>query len=372
LYIKYLQLTQFRNYNELSLAFNASINCISGPNGSGKTNILDALHYLAFTRGFRSNQDKQAIQEGETFFFNQMLLHKHEREQKIQCNFIKGKGKKVLIGQHPLKKMSEHIGSVPMVAVLPNDTDLINGPSALRRKFVDMLISQYDHSYLQHLIQYERVISQRNALLKLFVERGGFDKDELELWNFQLIPAAMYIHQLRTKFSEEFLPIFRHYFKRIVSERETPTIRYRSVTKDNTYEGWEQLLQEQQMKDRVMQYTTNGIHRDDLIFSINDQSVRNFGSQGQQKTFIIALKLAQYQLLEQHTQIAPILLLDDIFDKLDEHRLGAIAKILDQEIKGQIFITDTSHERLAAIFKGVEKGQLAFFEVMHGVAKRLV
>lgn len=367
MHIHQLQLTQFRNYNELLLEFNSNINCIYGQNGSGKTNILDALHYLSFTRGFRSSQDKQAVKEGEDFFFNRAILYKEEKKVHIQCNFIKSKGKKILVNRQPLQKMSEHIGSIPLVAVLPNDTDLIIGPSALRRKFMDMLISQYDRNYLKQLIQYERILSQRNALLKLFTERGGFDKDQLELWDMQLIPAGMYLHQLRTKFLEEFFPIFLNDFKLIVSEKEIPAISYKSAVKDNTYEEWQQILEEQRPKDMVMQYTTKGIHRDDLIFRINEHSVRNFGSQGQQKTFIIALKLAQYRLLQQHTATPPILLLDDIFDKLDEQRLKSIANILDREIEGQIFITDTSRERLAKIFAYIKQEQITFFEVRSGV-----
>lgn len=366
MYIRQLHLTQFRNYQDQHLEFSPGINCISGPNGSGKTNILDALHYLSFTRGFRSSQDKHAVQEDTHFFFNKATLVKAGQEIEVQCNYIKGKGKKVLINQQPLKKMSEHIGSIPLVAILPHDTGLIGGPSGLRRKFMDMLISQYDHTYLLQLIQYERILAQRNALLRLFAERGGGDADEIALWDMQLIPAGRYIVEQRQLFLQDFFPLFQHYFKRIISEREEPAIRYKSQLTENTEAAWQQLLAERLPKDRVMLYTTAGVHRDDLSFHINDQSVRNFGSQGQQKTFVIALKLAQYQLLQQRIELAPILLLDDIFDKLDEYRLQSIGRILEEEIEGQVFVTDTSTQRLKKVFQQANKDKLAFFEVVYG------
>lgn len=366
MYLSRLQLIQFRNYAELLLDFSPGINGITGPNGSGKTNILDALHYLAFTRGFRSSQDQQAVQEGESFFFTLGLLQRAGREEQIQCNFVKGKGKKLLVNQTALSRLSEHIGEIPLVAVLPQDTDLINGPSAGRRQFLDMLISQYDRAYLRHLIQYQRLLSQRNALLKLMGEQRYFDAEQVALYDEQLIPHGQAIHAGRARFLADYLPVFGRYFRRIVSEQETPHLRYRSQLTENTPEAWRALLAEKLDKDRVNQYTSVGIHRDDLVFKINDQSVRHFGSQGQQKTFLIALKLAQYELLADHTQRAPLLLLDDLFDKLDRHRLGQIADLLLEEIRGQVFLTDTTHERLARLFPPDAKRPIKFFFVQDG------
>jgi DNA replication and repair protein RecF len=360
-----LQLTQFRNYDELALDFTAGINCLTGPNGSGKTNVLDALHYLAFTRGFRNTQDKMAVQDGESFFFIGSDIQKQGVKRSIQCNFVKGQGKKVLVNRQPLKKMSDHIGELPLVVILPADTDLINGPSADRRRFMDMLISQYSKKYLTHLIHYDRLLAQRNAQLKQFGEHRYFDQDQLDMWTTQLIPHGIAIYKERKAFVEEFLPVFEEKFKKIVSVKEKPTLRYKSHVEENSIEGWLQLLKNNQPKDQVNQYSGVGIHRDDLVFSINEASVRNFGSQGQQKTFIIALKLAQYQLLQGHTNEAPILLLDDIFDKLDENRLASIARILDREIEGQIFVTDTSIERMKEIFSHGEK-EAKFFQVKEG------
>jgi DNA replication and repair protein RecF len=369
LFFDSLQLTQFRNYTELDLSFSPGINCLCGPNGSGKTNVLDALHYLAFTRGFRSKQDKQAVQEGNDFFFIGANLSREGIKRSLQCNFVKGKGKKVIVNQRPLAKMSEHIGEVPMVVILPGDTELINGPSADRRRLLDMLISQYSRSYLTHLIQYERLLAQRNAQLKLFAEHRTFDADQLSIWTSQLLPHGMAIYAERAAFVEEFRPIFEEHFRKIVSEKEKPHLRYRSQVTENTIDGWLELFENNLEKDRVNLYTGQGIHRDDLVFSIDGQSVKHYGSQGQQKTFVIALKLAQYQLLQTHKGFAPIMLLDDIFDKLDEHRLGSIARMLDREISGQIFVTDTSGERLGEIFEKNER-EVRFFSVKNGEAKR--
>ena len=372
MHISHLTLTQFRNYAALNIDFCDGINCIVGPNGAGKTNILDALHYLAFTRGFRNTQDKQAVQHGEQFFFNAGTLVRKRLKQEIHCNFVQGKGKKVLINQKPLSRMSEHIGRIPMIAMLPNDTELVSGPSQARRRLLDMLISQYDMAYLHHLIQYEKILAQRNALLKLFAEHRRFDADELAIWDVQLIQHGMGIYEGRRSFIENFQPLFEKYFHTIVSANEQPAIRYRSHIEENTPKGWQALLDQYREKDLANQYTVAGIHRDDLIFSINGQSVRNYGSQGQQKTFVISLKLAQYQLLEQHTQLPPILLLDDIFDKLDEQRLAQIGQILDVEVKGQTFITDTSLERLAGVFSATKKTSVQFFQVDSGTLKPIL
>lgn len=368
MYIRDLHLIHFRSYASLELDFSPAINCLTGPNGAGKTNVLDALHFLAFTRGFRSSQDQQVVQEGASFFFDGATVVREERPRQVACNFVKGKGKKLLINQKPLPRLSEHIGSLPMVAILPQDTELINGPSAGRRQFLDMLISQYDPAYLRHLIQYGRLLNQRNAQLKLFAEQRYFDPEQLQLWDAQLIPHGIAIQAGRVHFLAAYAPIFETYFREIVSEREQPGIRYRPAIAEATPEAWRAHLLRQQEKDRVNQYTLAGTHRDDLVFRIDDQSVRNYGSQGQQKTFLIALKLAQYELLAQKTGLAPVLLLDDLFDKLDTHRLGRIARLLLSRIPGQVFITDTSASRLAGIFGEAPPREVRYFAVTPGEA----
>ncbi|MFK7926151.1 MAG: DNA replication/repair protein RecF [Bacteroidia bacterium] len=368
MHIQRLRLTQFRNYAELDLSFSSAINCLVGANGAGKTNVLDALHYLSFTRGFRSSQDQQAVQRGEDFFVNMGSFWWKDSKIEVASNFVKGKGKKMLLNGKAENKLSEHIGRIPMIVVLPQDAELIIGASAIRRRFLDMLIAQYDPAYLQSLITYDRLLAQRNALLKSFGENGNYDPDYLGVYDEQLIVPGMQIYQARETFLEEYQPIFASYFAEIVAEQadEIPKIRYRASVEENTLEAWRAALAAKAEKDRYNQYTSVGIHRDELVFSINGASVRNFGSQGQQKTFVIALKLAQYALLERHAQQQPILLLDDIFDKLDEHRLGQIVQLLNERISGQVFITDTSYERLSQTFSRLGEREVRYFRVDSG------
>ncbi|MEL6592880.1 MAG: DNA replication/repair protein RecF [Bacteroidota bacterium] len=373
MHIKRLRLTQFRNYTELDLSFSSAINCLVGSNGAGKTNVLDALHYLAFTRGFRSSQDQQAVQRGAEFFVNMGSFHWKDAGLEVASNFVKGKGKKILLNGKAQSKLSEHIGRVPMIVVLPQDAELISGPSALRRRFLDMLIAQYDPAYLQSLIAYDRLLAQRNALLKSFGEAGNYDPDYLSIFDEQLLQPGIVIRAAREAFLDEYHPIFASYFAEIVAEAadEVPKIRYRASIEDNTPEGWRAAYASKAEKDRVNQYTSIGVHRDELVFSINGASVRNFGSQGQQKTFVIALKLAQYALLERHAHQQPILLLDDIFDKLDEHRLGQIVQLLNERISGQVFITDTSYERLFETFARLGEREVRYFMVDNGSVNQL-
>ncbi len=354
-YLAQLQLTQFRSYADLHLDLSPHINCFAGPNGVGKTNILDAIHYLSFTRGFRHHLDKQAVQDGMPFFFIGGEWVKGKTKRQIHCNFMKSKGKKLLINQKPVQRMSDHIGQMPLVAVLPSDTDLINGQSADRRKFLDMLISQYDHQFLHHLIRYDKILQQRNALLRQMADNRYFDAEQLAIWDEQLIPHGMEVIKGRESFVEAFSPMFATYFASIVSDKETPFIRYKSQIESNDPDGWKTVLRDQQEKDRVNGYSGAGAHRDDLIFRIDDHSVKNYGSQGQQKTFVISLKLAQYQLLQERSGMSPILLLDDLFDKLDRTRLHQIADLLQEKINGQVFISDTSMPRLEEVFGPCER-----------------
>ncbi|MEM7035824.1 MAG: DNA replication and repair protein RecF [Bacteroidota bacterium] len=363
-----LQLQQFRNYDLLQAAFVNGINCITGNNGAGKTNILEAVHYLALTRGWSRNSEKYALKEGMPYFMVAGAVEAAAEETgfQIQCTYMPPKGKKMLVNKKALKKMSAHIGRIPVVTVLPNDTQLIYGGPSVRRKFMDGFISQYDPAYLQALIEYENALQQRNALLHIFHDRGAFDAEQLGLWDAQLIPRAQQILAARLAFLEVYAPIFLKYFKAIVSDKEAPEIEIETQVAENTEATWEAMYLQNRDRDRFSQRTSTGIHKDDIRFLIDGQGVKNFGSQGQQKTFVIALKLAQYEILEQKKSKAPVLLLDDIFDKLDIHRLRAIAGILDTKVKGQVFITDTSLERTQTVFSEVKTRSVKFFEVKDG------
>ena len=358
-----LHLSQFRNYAALNARFSAGINVITGNNGEGKTNILEALHYLSMTRGWNSKSEKYALKEAEQYFIVEGRLKEAELEHSIQSSYMPPKGKKILVNKRQLPKMSDHIGRIPIVTVLPNDTQLIDGSPSIRRKFMDSLISQYSQEYLQNLIVYEHALSQRNALLAMMAERKAWDADQLALWNAQLIGPGMFISKERKRFLELFRPVFLQYFEWIVSDKEVPTLQLETSFLVNEPAEWQQKFAQAQERDRYSQRTSVGIHKDDLIFEIEGQAVRNYGSQGQQKTFVIALKLAQYNLLENEKNTAPVLLLDDIFDKLDMHRLQAIAKILDQRILGQVFITDTSLDRCKQVFEAVQNRPLKYFQV---------
>lgn len=364
-----LRLTNFRNYEDLDLDFVAGINCLTGNNGAGKTNVLEAIHYLAMTRGFHRTTEKYALMEGMPYFVVEGNVKTEEDERAIQCTYMPPKGKKMLVNKRPLKRMSDHIGRIPLVTVLPNDTQLIYGGPAVRRKLIDSLICQYEPEYLQRLIAYEHALAQRNALLSLFGEQGRFDAEELALWDDQLIPNGRFIFDKRTEFLAEYAPRFDVYFHAIVSEKETPNMRHVSQFEVNTEAEWRELFAQHRDRDRFSQRTAVGIHKDDLAFDINGQGVKNFGSQGQQKTFVIALKMAQYEILARHKSTAPVLLLDDIFDKLDIHRLHAIAGMLDEKVHGQVFITDTALDRTQKVFAEVKSREVAYYKVNEGVTR---
>lgn len=358
-----LRLTHFRNYSQLECDFGKGINCITGNNGLGKTNVLEAIHYLAMTRGFTAKSEKYALMQGEDFFMTEGSLLDEDQILKVQCNYVSGKGKKILVQGKVLDKMSDHIGRIPVVSVLPNDTRLIDGSPSVRRKFMDSFISQYDPDYLQALIRYDKILAQRNALLDNLGEQRTWDEEQVWMWTEPLIEPSLLIHGTRSAFLEDFAPVFNAYFKKIVSDKEKPSILHLSDAEENTKAGWEHYFRQRLDKDRFARRTTGGIHREDLQFLIKDQGVKNYGSQGQQKTFVISLKFAQYELLHAKRGKAPLLILDDIFDKLDINRLRAIATILDDKVPGQVFVTDTSFERTEQVFQSLKNKEVRHFKV---------
>ena len=362
-----LQLTQFRNYSFLKVELCPGINALTGNNGVGKTNVLEAIHYLAMTRGFQRRGESYALQEGTPYFTVEGDLKEDGESVRIQCSYMPPKGKSMLVDRQQLRKMSAHIGRIPIVTVLPNDTQLIHGSPSVRRKFMDAFISQYDPGYLKALLRYDKALDQRNALLSLFAERRTWDEEQLQLWDQQLIPAGIYLHAARQSFLDKFVDIFQSYFHLIVSDKESPKITLQTSLESNSEEEWVQLLKDHRQADRYAQRTTKGCHKEDLTFTINEQGVKHFGSQGQQKTFVIALKLAQYELLEGQTGKAPLLLLDDVFDKLDRNRLRSIAALLHQKIAGQCFVTDTSPERTKDVFSEFSDREVKYFSVNDGM-----
>ncbi len=349
MFLKKLTLTNFKNYTEAELEFCPNINCFVGNNGVGKTNILDAIYYLSFCKSYFNLSDLQNIRHGEDFFaIHGTYTENDQTNQEIVSCIQKRNTKKVFkLNKKPYERLADHIGLFPLVMISPYDQDLINEGSESRRKFIDNVISQSDKLYLNLLISYNRALEQRNRLLKYFRDSQTFDRDNLEIWDVQLVQLGNEIYTHRKAFLDAFFPIFQHYFDFISEHRENVSIEYSSKLENHDFMT---LLQESLQKDMILQYTTVGVHKDDLDMKINNYPVKKFGSQGQQKSFVIAMKLAQFDYLSKIKGQNPILLLDDIFDKLDNKRVDKLIELVGSEHFGQVFITDTQFDRIKSIF----------------------
>ncbi len=347
MHIKYLKLLNFKNYSDIEVDFCPKFNCFTGLNGVGKTNILDALYYLSFTKSYFNNNDKLHIKKQQDFFkIEGNYVNQNNKTENLTCIFTKEKGKVFKQNDKPYKRYSDHIGKLPSVVISPDDTRLITGTGEERRKFINSVISQYDKEYLQHIINYKKILQQRNTLLKIKNIPLSPDDATLDIYDFKLNEIALVIHKKRTDFINSLRPIFEEYYNFIADEKEQIKMNYTSSLNKNTMYD---LLKKSFEKDRILQYTYHGIHRDDIDFFINDLKISKSGSQGQQKTFLIALKLAQYDFLKKVSGKTPILLLDDIFDKFDNQRVRQIIQLIRNEKFGQIFITDTCKDRITPI-----------------------
>jgi DNA replication and repair protein RecF len=352
MHLKRLSLLNYKNFDTREFEFDAKINCLVGPNGVGKTNVLDSIYHLAFGKSYFNPVTTQNIRHGEEFFVVEGGFEKDGREQSVVCSFKKG-GKKVLKRNGKVyDRISDHIGQVPLVIVSPADRDLILEGSEVRRKFMDGVISQSDKEYLQNVLDYHKLISQRNALLKYFAANRTFDSDSLEVYNHQLHVLGTRIHEKRLGFMRDFTPIFISQYKSISGGDEPVNLRYQSQLDEAPLAD---LFKTNLDKDRLLQYSSQGIHKDDLIMEIQGHPIKKFGSQGQQKSFLIALKFAQFQFMKTQASGMPLLLLDDIFDKLDEGRVSHIISLVNQELFGQIFISDTHGERTENTVKRIHQ-----------------
>jgi len=357
MYLKKIALFNFKNFSELDFTFDSKINCFVGKNGVGKTNILDAIYHLSFGKSYFNIQSVHAIKHEEDFFVIDGEFLKQERSENIICSFKKGQ-KKVLKRNGKLyEKLSDHVSFIPLVVISPTDSDLIKEGSETRRKFIDSVISQLDAYYLQDLIQYQKILGQRNALLKYFAANRIFEKETLEVYNEQLAHYGQIIFKKRTSFLLDFIPIFNSYYQYISNSSETVHLSYESQLHTHNMLF---LLEESIPKDKVLQYTSVGIHKDDLLFLINNFPIKKFGSQGQQKSFLIALKLAQFEFVKKKSGEKPILLFDDIFDKLDEFRVEKIVEMVNSDSFGQLFISDTHSARTEAIVKRTHQSYKMF------------
>jgi len=357
MFIKKISLFNYKNFSEAFFEFDSKINCFVGKNGIGKTNVLDAIYHLAYGKSYFNPLAVQNIKHNEEFFVIDGEFEKAERNEQIVSSFKKGQKKILKRNGKPYEKFSDHIGFIPLVIISPADNDLIIEGSETRRKFIDSVISQLDSSYLQELIQYQKIISQRNALLKYFALNHVFETDTLSIYNEQLNDLGQNIFEKRKQFIDDFLPIFNKHHRAISGSEEKVQLVYES----HLFEGTTlQLLEQNLAKDRALQYSSVGIHKDDLAFQIDGFPIKKFGSQGQQKSFLIALKLAQFEFVKKQSGEKPILLFDDIFDKLDETRVSKIVAMVNQEEFGQLFISDTHPERTESIVKTTHQSYKIF------------
>lgn len=362
MFLKKLSVLNFKNYPEAELEFSSHVNCFTGNNGEGKTNLLDAIHYLSFCKSFFNPVDSQNILHDAPFFLIQGLYTVEGQEEELYCGLKRNQKKQFKRNKKEYTRLADHIGRFPLVMISPADSELVTEGSESRRKFIDGVIAQFDRDYLEKLIHYNRILSQRNMLLKQIAGNASFDKDALEIWDVQLIEAGEVIHQKRRQFIGDFIAIFQKYYALISGAREQVDITYISHLNNAPFS---EILTKALHRDQVLEYTTVGIHKDDLEFKIDGYAMKKYASQGQQKSFLIALKLAQFDFIKQIKQLTPILLLDDIYDKLDDLRVKQLMELVSSDHFGQLFITDTHPTRLTDLFSS-SKADFKSFRISKG------
>ncbi len=357
MHLSSLALVNFKNFEAQSFEFDAKINCFVGPNGVGKTNVLDAIYQLSFGKSYFNPIALQNIKHGEDFLVIDGTYIKNSDPEHVVLGIKRGQKKTIKRNGKIYDKISDHIGFIPLVIISPSDRDLIIEGSETRRKFIDGVIAQGDSLYLRHLLDYQKTLSQRNALLKYFHLNHTFNEDSLSIYDNQLSNLGQIIYEKRKRFVREFVPIFTDRYAFISQGMESVGLKYKSQL---NYNNLSDLLENHQERDKTTQYSNYGIHKDDLSFDIGGHPIKKFGSQGQQKSFLIALKLAQFDFLKRLSQQSPILLLDDIFDKLDEKRVSQIIGLVDHKSFGQIFISDTHSERTENVVKSAHQSYKIF------------
>jgi DNA replication and repair protein RecF len=344
--INKITLLQFRNYTSATFSFTAPVTCITGANGSGKTNLLDAVYYLCYTKSYFSAYQQNSVQNGKEGFRVTGVFGKDAREETISCKWVAGK-KEVFTNDVAYEKVTDHIGSYAAVMIAPDDVEIINGGSELRRKWIDSILGQVDRNYLEKLMHYQRVLLQRNAWLKIQSYKPADNNTELEYYNDQLASDGAYIYDQRKNFIEKFVPLLDNFYQRLSGGKEPIQVIYNSDLSERPLPVW---LEQNLQYDLRYQRTLRGIHKDDWDFRLNDMQLKQFGSQGQKKSFLFALKLAQYAYLAEVTKHLPILLLDDIFEKLDQSRMEALLRIIRNPDFGQVILTDTHPDRIRQAF----------------------
>ena len=358
-----ISILNYKNIADAELVFSPNINCFIGDNGEGKTNLLDAVYFLSFTHSMFSNIDSQMMRHGSDFFMlkGSYLHDDGETSEEVYAGMKRGVKKQFKRNNKAYKRLSEHIGLVPLIIVSPDDVMLVGGGSEERRKLLDIVISQYDNTYIDYLVRYNKALQQRNALLKMDEEP---DETLLVLWEEEMAINGEEVYKRRNDFVERFIPVFNDIYTRISGEKEEVSLKYISHCQRGRLLD---VIQRDRLRDRAVGYSLHGIHRDDLEMLIGGYPMRREGSQGQTKTYVIALKLAQFGFLRStESRTTPLLLLDDIFDKLDSQRVENIINIVSSDDFGQIFITDTNRDHLDRILAS-SQSDYKIFKVKDGV-----
>jgi len=350
MYLHELKLANFKNCASADIVFSDKVNCFVGSNGAGKTNILDAIYCLSFCKSFFTSMDKLNIRHGEDFFSIHGVYSEQGKDNElVSCVQKKEAKKSFRFNKKEYERLSDHIGKYPLVMVSPYDRDLINESGEMRRKFMDSVISQFDPIYLLALQRYTRALQQRNTLIKQFVQTNTFNKELLAVWDDHLIINANDIYEKRKKFIQDFQPVFQDNYALFSGSEEQVQLKYVSRLDEMPMR---QLLDESRQHDLYAGYTTVGVHKDDVEMLLDGHPVKRYGSQGQQKSFVVAIRLAQFDHVHKMLNTKPIMLFDDIFDKLDDERVKKLVGLVGNDSFGQVFITDTSQSRINNLFEG--------------------
>jgi DNA replication and repair protein RecF len=357
LFLKKISIINYKNILDKEYELDPKINCFVGDNGVGKTNILDAVYHLSMGKSYFNVKNDQLINRGKNYMLVDGVFELNNKNESIVFSLKIGEKKVLKRNGKPYKKFSNHIGLIPVVLISPYDNDLINEGSSERRKFIDSIISQNDKEYLINLIAYTRVIQNRNKLLKQYNRSVDFDLDTIKVYDDQIYKLSEPIFKARDKFIKEFTPLVLEKYKHISDDKEKISIEYKSDLINNHVEN---LIKDSFQKDVILQYTSVGLHKDDFVFNIDENRIKRFGSQGQQKSFLIALKLAQFDYLKNETGNSPILLMDDIFDKLDLMRVKRIVEIVNSTNFGQLFLSDTDKERIEKVLSSLNLSSKIF------------
>lgn len=361
MWLKRISILNYKNIEQAELSFSPKMNCIIGRNGMGKTNLMDAVYYLSFCKSATNPIDTQNIFHDRDFFVVQGFYQTDNGEpEEVYCGLKRKQKKQFKRNKKEYTRLSDHIGLIPLVMVSPSDSVLISGGSEERRRFIDVVISQFDREYLDALIRYNKAMLQRNTLLKSEVEP---EPELMNVWEEMMASSGEVVYKKRRQFIDEFVKVFQSYYSFISEDMETVSLEYEShASQGNLLE----IIRGSRQRDLIMGYSLKGIHKDDLIMELGDFPIKREGSQGQNKTYLIALKLAQFEFLKRTgSRTTPIVLLDDIFDKLDAHRVEQIVKLVAGDSFGQIFVTDTNRDHLDKILKKID-GDYKLFEVENG------